>query len=105
MSYQDLDTKFLRKNVAPKKKQTEYIKPRGDVTNDGEKPFKKIGLDFRLALQKARQEKKLTQKELAQKLNVTQIVINGYESGKEIPKGNLINQMNRVLGVKLPKCK
>ena len=74
------------------------------VTND-EKPFKKIGQDFKNALQKARSDKKMTQKQLAQKLNVTQAVIAGYENGKEIPNGQLISRMNLILGIKLPKCK
>eukprot|EP01006_Ploeotia_vitrea_P039451 TRINITY_DN66350_c7_g1_i1.p1 TRINITY_DN66350_c7_g1~~TRINITY_DN66350_c7_g1_i1.p1 ORF type:complete len:141 (-),score=71.74 TRINITY_DN66350_c7_g1_i1:49-471(-) len=58
---------------------------------------------FKVALMKARQAKKLTQAQLAQKLNVKQTVINEYESGKAIPNGQIINKLNRVLGVKLPK--
>jgi len=62
-----------------------------------------ITLDFKLALQKARTEKKWSQKDLAQKVNVKQSVINDYESGKAIPDPALISKLNRVLGVSLPK--
>ena len=104
MDHQDWKPMVLKKDK-PKGKQVQFIKPRGDVTTLDEKPFKKIGHNFKLALQKTRQEKKMSQKELAQKLNVTQTVIAGYESGKVIPDGNLIDRMNRLLGTKLPKCK
>jgi len=59
--------------------------------------------DFKLALQKARQEKGWAQKDLAAKLNVKPSVINDYESGKVVPQPAFISQMNRVLGVQLPK--
>ncbi len=43
------------------------------------------------------------QKDLAQRLNVKPSVINDYESGKVVPQPAFIAQMNRVLGVTLPK--
>jgi ribosome-binding protein aMBF1 (putative translation factor) len=104
MDHQNWNTTVLRKDK-PKSKQANFTKPRGDVTQDDEKPFKKIGHDFKLALCKARTTKGLTQKELALKVNVTPTVIQSYESGKVIPNGELINKFNRILGVKLPKCK
>lgn len=104
MDHQDWNVKVLKKSK-PKPKQTNFVKPRGDVTDEDQKPFKKISQDFKIALQKARQEKKWSQKELAQKINVTQAIVQGYENGKEIPKGDVIHKLNSVLGVKLPKCK
>ncbi|KAK8818452.1 multiprotein bridging factor type [Blastocystis sp. ATCC 50177/Nand II] len=65
----------------------------------------KVDLSFRLRLQKARTEKKLSQKELAMKLNVQASVIQDYESGKIIPNPNLISKMERILGVKLRESK
>ena len=58
---------------------------------------------FKLALQKARQAKNLTQGDLAKLINVTQKVIQDYESGKAVPIGNIINLLNRKLEVVLPK--
>jgi putative transcription factor len=62
-----------------------------------------VTLSFKLALQKARQAKGWSQKDLAQRLNVKNTVINDYEGGRAIPDGGLISRMNRVLGTKLPK--
>jgi putative transcription factor len=56
-----------------------------------------------IALQRARQAKGLSQKDLAQKLNVKPSIISDYETGKAIPNGALISQLNRTLGVTLPK--
>jgi putative transcription factor len=58
---------------------------------------------FKVALMKARQAKKLTQAQLAQQLNVKPQIINDYESGKAIPNGQLIANINRILDTKLPK--
>jgi len=105
MEHQDFKTLYLRKSK-PKPKQTHtFQKERGDVTDDTQKPFKKIGHDFKQALLKARQAKSMSQKDLAQKINVKPTVIQNYETGKVIPNGEIINKMNRVLGIKLPKCK
>ena len=64
---------------------------------------KTIPLYFKTALMKARQEKKWTQKELAQKINAKPSVIQDYESGKTIPIPGIIQKLNRALGVKLPR--
>ena len=62
-----------------------------------------VSHDFKIALAKARQAKGWQQKDLAAKLNVKPAVINDYESGKVVPQPAFIQQMNRVLGVTLPK--
>jgi putative transcription factor len=64
-----------------------------------------VSHDFRIALQKARQAKGLTQQQLATLINEKITVINEYESGKAIPQGPIIQKMNRALGVVLPKAK
>lgn len=61
----------------------------------------KVELDVRKRIQQGRQEKKLTQKELAQAINVKPQVIAEYESGKAVPNAMLLGKMERVLGVKL----
>jgi putative transcription factor len=62
-----------------------------------------IPTEFKLALQKARQGKNLTQAQLAQQLNLQVAIINSYESGKAIPDPQIIQKLNRALGVTLPK--
>ena len=53
-----------------------------------------------IAIQKARQSKKLTQKELAFRLNVQPSVISDYESGKTIPTRQVLSTIGKMLGVK-----
>lgn len=62
-----------------------------------------VPLNFRKALQAARQEKKWTQKDLAQQINEKPTIINDYESGKAIPNQQIIGKLNRALGTQLPK--
>lgn len=62
-----------------------------------------IPTEFKLALQKARQAKNLTQAQLAQQLNVQVSVVNSYESGKAVPDAQIIQKLNRALGITLPK--
>uniref|UniRef100_A0A0A9WYM8 Multiprotein-bridging factor 1c n=2 Tax=Lygus hesperus TaxID=30085 RepID=A0A0A9WYM8_LYGHE len=64
-----------------------------------------LGVNFKLALLKARTAKNWSQKELAEKINVKVAVITEYEQGKGTPDPAIISKLNRVLGVKLPKPK
>jgi len=63
----------------------------------------KVPTDLKLALQKGRAAKGLTQKQLAQQLQMDSKLINEYESGKAIPNNGVIAKMERALGVKLPR--
>ena len=65
---------------------------------------KRVGNSFKSELQKARQAKGLTQSDLAKLINEKGTVINEYESGKAIPNGQVIQKLNRALGVTLPKA-
>ena len=49
----------------------------------------------------ARQEKQLSQKDVAQKINEKPSVLQDYESGKAIPNAQILSKLERVLGVKL----
>ena len=46
-------------------------------------------------------ELKLSQKDVAQKVNEKPSVIQDYESGKAIPNPQILSKLERVLGVKL----
>ena len=50
-------------------------------------------------IMKARQDKGLSQKDLATLCNLNFAVIRDYENGTGVPKGNEINKMSSVLGV------
>jgi putative transcription factor len=78
-----------------------YARKLDDETEDFR--HAKVGTNFKVALMKARTAKGLTQAQLAQQLAVKGSVVTDYEAGKVIPDGNIIQKMNRVLGVTLPK--
>jgi len=54
-----------------------------------------------LIIQKARNDKGITQKELATKINEKPQIVNEYEQGKAIPNQQIIAKLERALGVKL----
>lgn len=64
-------------------------------------PPPKVALSVGKAIQTARQEKELAQKELAQKVNEKPQVIADYEAGRAIPNPQILSKLERVLGVKL----
>lgn len=52
-------------------------------------------------IQRARQEKQLTQKDLAVKINEKPQIVQDYEQGKAIPNQQILGKLERALGVKL----
>ena len=66
---------------------------------------KKINLELKTSIQKARLAKKMTQKQLASLMNVNVQMINQYENGKIIPNNNFISRLEKILNVKLPRIK
>ncbi|KAI9298124.1 hypothetical protein K502DRAFT_339690 [Neoconidiobolus thromboides FSU 785] len=60
-----------------------------------------LSLDVGKTIQKFRQEKGLTQKDLATKVNEKANIINDYEMGRAQPNQQLLGKLERVLGVKL----
>ena len=65
----------------------------------------KVTLSLSKAIQKARLDKKMSQKELAMRLNVRQTIITNYENGKARPSNLFISRMEKILGTKLPRIK
>ena len=62
---------------------------------------KKLDSSVGKVIQKARQDKKWTQKDLAQRINEKPTIVNEYEAGKGIPNQQILTKMERALGVKL----
>jgi len=56
---------------------------------------------FTQVIKKVRDEKGLSQKDCAQKINEKHSVIQDYESGKAIPDVTILSKLERVLNVKL----
>jgi len=61
----------------------------------------RLGHDVALKIQQARLAMKMTQKELATKINEKPSIINEYESGRAIPNNQIMVKLERALGVKL----
>ncbi|KAM7276074.1 hypothetical protein ACFE04_017940 [Oxalis oulophora] len=61
----------------------------------------RVSADVRLAIQKARLEKKMSQAELAKLINELPKVVQEYENGKAVPNQAVLGKMEKVLGVKL----
>lgn len=60
-----------------------------------------VPTEVKTAIQKARLAAKLSQAQLAQKINEKEQIVKEYESGKAIPNQQVLAKMERVLGVKL----
>lgn len=60
-------------------------------------------LETRNFIKKARCERKLSQVELANKINVQQRIYSNWESGKEPIPGNAIAKLNQVLNINIKK--
>ncbi|XP_057536673.1 multiprotein-bridging factor 1c [Amaranthus tricolor] len=61
----------------------------------------KVAPEIRLAIQKARIDKKMSQAELAKQINERPQVVQEYENGKAVPNQMVLAKMEKVLGVKL----
>ncbi|CAE6475455.1 unnamed protein product [Rhizoctonia solani] len=64
-------------------------------------PPSKVAPSVGKAMQTARMELKLSQKDVAAKINEKQSVLQDYESGKAIPNPQILGKLERALGVKL----
>ncbi|KAL6535933.1 Multiprotein-bridging factor 1b [Orobanche hederae] len=61
----------------------------------------KVPTELKKAIIQARNDKKLTQSQLAQLINEKPQIIQEYESGKAIPNQQIISKLERALGAKL----
>lgn len=65
----------------------------------------KSGLTLGKEIQQGRSAKNLTQKQLATMLNEKPQIIQQYENGNAIPNAQVINKLQKTLGVKLTRPK
>jgi putative transcription factor len=106
--HQDWKTLIVKKTKEkPDKKKTKITKiidpniKMEKKIEDGKMEHDKITNELRIQIQKGRASKGLTQKDLANRVNLPQSVINEIESGKAIYNHIQINKIKRFLG--LPK--
>ncbi|KAH8102910.1 ylMBF1 [Cristinia sonorae] len=64
-------------------------------------PPPKVAPSVGKAIQTARMQKELSQKDVAQKINEKPSVLQDYEAGRAIPNPQILGKLERVLGVKL----
>lgn len=116
MSHQDWEPVIIRgkgKHVQEKKKREGETETRAkfdgthssamrklDDANEGQKP-QRINPAIRTKLIQARTAKKMTQKDLAMKAQVTPSLVQQYEAGKVKADVNVLRKMERALGTKL----
>ena len=90
------------KSTEKKKKHKDVpksVKLEKQAEND-ELKHKTIPRDVSQAIQKARLEKKLKQKDLAKMMNVNVSLINEIETGKALYNGKQISMIKRKLGIR-----
>ena len=74
------------------------------ITDDNEvKRIPTVGIEIGKQIQAARCAKKMTQKELAHKMNMQPTIVQQYENGKAIRNNGLLAKFERALGVKLKR--
>jgi ribosome-binding protein aMBF1 (putative translation factor) len=106
MNHQDFTPIIWRKPHTKLKKQHKNCRTQQNITldmDDGLYSNKKSSMSFQIALRKSREVQKLSQKQLALKLNVSVADLRSYESGTSIPSHNIRNRLNRLLTTTLPK--
>ena len=116
MSHQDWNDIVFKKNIFgnAKSRGLKVSKERTNIKNEQYKntlcarkveneeiKIKKIELNLSKTIQTARLNAKLTQKDLANKLNLKTTIIQNYESGKAVPNKTLLYKMGKMLNIHL----
>ena len=73
------------------------------ASDDDVKKTKYVSKNTSQAIMSARSEKKMTQKELAQKCSMDVSIINEIERGTCVYNATHVNKIQSVLGVKIPR--
>ena len=73
------------------------------ASDDDTKKTKYVSKNTSQAIMSARSEKKITQKELAQKCNMDVSIINEIERGACVYNATHVNKIQSILGVKIPR--
>jgi putative transcription factor len=98
-----------KRTAATKQKETTTTSSLANVgvykaaSDDDVKKTKYVSKATSDAVKTARCEKKLTQKELAQKCNMDAAIVNEVERGGGVYNAAHINKIQTVLGVKIPR--
>ena len=104
LEHQDWNTVYVHLDKKKNNGQKESKKTTGpsektklDNTHGEDFKTKKVNSNLSTEIRTRRNIKGMTQKELAQKINVKPAIINDYESGKAVPDPKIINKLKRIL--------
>ena len=104
LEHQDWKTVYVHLDKKKNNEQKESKKTKGpsektklDYTHGEDFKTKKVNLNLSTEIRTRRNLKGMTQKELAQKINVKPAIINDYESGKAVPDPKIINKIKKIL--------
>ncbi len=90
----------------PKEKKSQPPSlPKPPVDTHQAEPLPKVTTELKKEIQQARTYKKLSQRDLAHKMNVPVSVIIDYEKGTAIPDNSFIAKLEKILDTKLPRVK
>jgi ribosome-binding protein aMBF1 (putative translation factor) len=70
-----------------------------------EKPLPTVTVEIKIAIQQARMNAKMSQKDLAAKMCVPVGVIHSYENGTAIPNNAFLARIEKLLNTKIPRLK
>jgi len=111
-NHQDWTTVVFNKKSENKSKEEKTVSSSSSLSSvgiykasgdDDVKKTKYISKNTSQAITSARCEKKMTQKELAQKCNMDVSIINDIERGACVYNPTHVNKIQSVLGVKIPR--
>ena len=102
MEHQDWVVKTVKKKPEQEcGKNKQYVKSNEQKMNEkeeeGKLTHKKMDIEFGKTLQKYRSSQNMTQKDIAQKLNIPVKDINEIESGKMKHNGQLMGKIKRLM--------
>ena len=70
-----------------------------------DKPLPTVTVEIKIAIQQARMNAKMSQKDLAAKMCVPVGVIHSYENGTAIPNNAFLARIEKLLNTKIPRLK
>lgn len=107
MEHQDWNTVVLNTETNKNKKEINKEQQK-NVSNKQFNPEttkleapKNLGL----VISQARLSKKINQEQLSKQLGISKLTINKWEANKETPTNAEIAKLEKLLGIKLPRCK
>lgn len=101
MSFADWNTITIQKNKPNHFQNQKESFNEKKIKTDEIPILKTLGIEAGKQIQQARIKMNLTQQSLGSKINVQASVIKNYETGNIVPNRDILNKLNKVLGIKI----